>query len=86
MRYFDRSYLVRSRPVKCEDALLYDLFARNAVHAAIAGRTGAVIGFLHERFIHVTIEILTTRGKRLDPASGLWRSVVAATGQPERFL
>ncbi len=85
LRYFDPSYQVRSRPANCEDALLCDLFARHAVHAAMAGKTGVVIGFLHERFIHVPIELLATHTKRLDPASGWWRSVLAATGQPERF-
>ena len=86
IRYFDPSYQVRSRPANCEDALLCDLFARHAVHAAMAGKTGVVIGFLHERFIHVPIELLSTQTKRLDPASGWWRSVLATTGQPEQFL
>ena len=85
MRYFDPSYQVRSRPANCEDSLLCDLFARNAVHAAMAGKTGLVIGFLHERFIHIPIELLATQTKRLDPAGGWWSSVLAATGQPERF-
>jgi len=82
VRYFDPSYQVRSRPANCEDALLCDLFARHAVHAAMAGKTGVVIGFLHERFIHVPIELLATHTKRLDSASGWWRSVLATTGQP----
>ena len=85
IRYFDPSYQIRSRPANSEDALLCDLFARHAVHAAMAGKTGIVIGFLHERFIHLPIELLATHTKRLDPASGWWRSVLAATGQPERF-
>jgi 6-phosphofructokinase 1 len=85
LRYFDPSYQVRSRPANCEDALLCDLFARHAVHAAMAGKTGIVIGFLHERFIHVPIELLATHTKRLDAASGWWRSVLATTGQPDRF-
>jgi len=85
LRYFDPSYQVRSRPANCEDALLCDLFARHAVHAAMAGKTGIVIGFLHERFIHVPIELLGTHRKYLDPASGWWRSVLATTGQPEHL-
>jgi 6-phosphofructokinase 1 len=85
LRYFDPSYQVRSCRANCEDSLLCDFFARNAVHAAMAGKTGVVIGFLHERFIHVPIELLAGRVKRLDPDSGLWGSVLAATGQPERF-
>jgi 6-phosphofructokinase 1 len=85
IRYFDPSYQIRSRPANSEDALLCDLFARHAVHAAMAGKTGLVIGFLHERFIHVPIELLATHTKRLNPTSGWWRSVLAATGQPAQF-
>jgi 6-phosphofructokinase 1 len=52
----------------------------------MAGKTGVVIGFLHERFIHVPIDLLATHTKRLDPAGGWWRSALAATGQPERLV
>jgi 6-phosphofructokinase 1 len=85
VRYFDPSYEIRSCAANCQDALVCDLFARNAVHAAMAGKTGLVVGFLHERFIHVPIELLAGQTKRLDPAGSWWRSVLAATGQPARF-
>ena len=85
MRYFDPSYQVRSGPANCEDAILCDLFSRNAVHAAMAGKTGLVIGFLHERFIHVPIELLAGRRKSVDPTGPVWSGVLAATGQPECF-
>ena len=51
MRYFDPSYLVRSSPANAEDSILCDLFARHAVHAAMAGKTGLVIG-LPARQVH----------------------------------
>lgn len=85
MRYFDPSYLVRSSPANAEDAILTDLFARHAVHAAMAGKTGLVIGFLHGQFIHVPIELLASRKKQMDPEGFVWSAVLAATGQPERF-
>ncbi len=85
VRYFDPSYQIRSVPVTCEDALLCDHYARNAAHAALAGKTGMIIGFMHERFIHVPVGLLADRVKRLDPTGAGWRSVLAATGQPERF-
>jgi hypothetical protein len=34
-----------------------------------SGKTGLVIGALHDRFIHVPIELLATQQKRLDPDS-----------------
>ena len=42
MRYFDPNYLIRSVPASAEDAILCDSFARNAVHAALAGKTAKV--------------------------------------------
>jgi 6-phosphofructokinase 1 len=86
MRYMDPSYLVRSSPANAADSILCDLFARYAVHAAMAGKTGLVIGQLHDHFIHVPIELLTARTKRLDPDGPEWAAVLAATGQPERFV
>jgi len=85
MRYLDPSYLIRSRPADAEDSILCDLFARNAAHAAMAGKTGLVIGLLHDRFIHVPIERLAGQKQRLDPGSGWWHAVLASTGQPARF-
>jgi 6-phosphofructokinase 1 len=81
MRYFDPSYFVRSGPANSEDAILCDLFARNAVHAGMAGKTGLVIGFLHDEFIHVPIDMLASRRKSIDPMGPVWAAVLAATGQ-----
>lgn len=81
MRYFDPSYLIRSVPACAEDAVLCDFFARNAVHAAMAGKTGLVIGFQHDTFTHVPIELLTKQQKTLDLNSPAWLGVLAATGQ-----
>jgi 6-phosphofructokinase 1 len=85
MRYFDPSYHVRSGPANSEDAILCDMFARNAVHAAMAGKSGLVIGFLHDEFIHVPSELLASRKKSIDPAGPVWRGTLAATGQSERL-
>jgi 6-phosphofructokinase 1 len=85
MRYFDPSYFVRSSPANSEDSILCALFARQAAHAAMAGKTGLVIGYLHDRFIHVPIELLASEKKRMDPDGPAWSAVLATTGQPERF-
>ncbi len=85
VRYIDPSYLVRSVRADAEDAILCDQFARHAVHAAMAGKTGLMIGLIHDEFIHVPIELLATQRKRVDPAGAGWRAVLSATGQPARF-
>ncbi len=85
IRYFDPSYSIRSVPADAEDSILADQFARHAVHAAMAGHTGLVIGLVHDQYVHVPIDTLTSRTKRLDPQGHVWRAVLAATGQPARF-
>jgi 6-phosphofructokinase 1 len=85
MRYFDPSYSIRSSPANAADSILCDLYARNAVHAAMAGKTGLVIGYLHDSFIHIPIEMLVREKKQIDPDSVWWTAVLAATGQPPRF-
>lgn len=85
LRYFDPSYIIRSVPADAEDSILCDLFARNAVHAAMAGKTGLVVGLLHDQFIHVPIELLAHQKKRINPGDSYWHAVLASTGQPRHF-
>lgn len=85
LRYFDPGYQIRSRPANCEDAVLCDQFARLAVHAAMAGKTGLVVGLLHGMFIHVPTELIVSKTKRLNPEGPLWQAVLATTRQPARF-
>lgn len=44
-----------------------------------------MIGFLHDKFIHVPIELLAARKKTMGLDSLAWTAALAATGQPERF-
>ena len=84
-RYFDPSYQIRSRMANCGDAILCDQFARNAVHAAMAGKTGLVMGYLHDKFIHIPTELLSREAKRVIPSEPLWQAVLASTGQRAVF-
>ena len=55
------------------------------MHAAMAGKTGLVIGYLHDAFIHIPIEMLVLEKKQINPDGFWWKAVLAATGQPARF-
>ena len=86
LKYIDPSYTIRSAPANCDDRILCDLFARHAVHAAMAGKTGMVIGFWNDEFINVPISMVTSVQRRVDPEGELWTVVQGATGQPQRFF
>ena len=81
LKYIDPSYIIRSGPANSEDCVLCDLYARNAVHAAMAGKTELVVGSWHD-FIHVPTALATASRRRVTPDSLLWNSVLSSTGQP----
>jgi 6-phosphofructokinase 1 len=85
VRYIDPSYVIRSKPVSSDDAILCDWLARGAAHAGMAGKTGLVIGFLHGATLHVPMEMVAAGRQHVDPGGPAWRSVLASTGQPARF-
>ncbi|NLF32287.1 MAG: ATP-dependent 6-phosphofructokinase [Planctomycetes bacterium] len=82
LRYIDPSYIIRSVPADCEDALLCDQLARHAVHAAMAGKTEMLIGQWYNVFTHVPIALAVAQKKYMSTESELWRAALAATGQP----
>ncbi|WP_050028731.1 ATP-dependent 6-phosphofructokinase [Verrucomicrobium sp. BvORR034] len=86
MRYFDPSYQIRGCPANTEDALICDRMGRHAVHAAMSGRTGLVVSFLHGHYVHVPIDLIARSSKQVDVNGELWRAVLATTGQPARLM
>jgi 6-phosphofructokinase 1 len=70
--------------VGCKHAIVFAA-GGNAVHAAMAGKTGLVIGYLHDAFIHIPIEMLVLEKKQINPDGFWWKAVLATTGQPARF-
>ena len=85
IKYIDPSYLVRSVTANAHDAIYCIQLAQNAVHAAMAGKTGIIIGQWNGHFTHVPINIACSRRKMLSPEDPLWLSVLEATGQPVRI-
>ena len=85
LKYIDPSYIIRSVPANSQDARLCDGYARNAVHAAMAGKTDLIIGDWYSVYVHVPISLATASRKKIDPESELWNAVIAATGQPQTW-
>ncbi|MFV1964184.1 MAG: ATP-dependent 6-phosphofructokinase [Pirellulaceae bacterium] len=82
LKYLDPSYFIRSVPANAFDRFLCDQMGRHAVHAAMAGKTGMLIGYEHNQFIHVPIPAVASQEKQLDVTGDLWRAVLQVTRQP----
>jgi 6-phosphofructokinase 1 len=81
IRYIDPSYIIRSVPANSEDRIYCGFLGQYAVHAAMAGKTGLMISFLNEQFVHVPLKEAVKKRKQINPHSRFWLSVLEATGQ-----
>jgi 6-phosphofructokinase 1 len=85
IRYIDPSYNIRSCAPTPNDSIFCFQLAQMAVHAGMSGRTGMVVGYLNGQFIHLPMEVATSKRKKIELTSQLWQSVLEATGQPVSF-
>ena len=85
VKYFDPSYMIRSVPARGTDAIRCYMLARNAVHAAMAGRTNCVVGNIGDCYTLVPIPLATIERQKVNLSSDLWRSVMDATCQEYYF-
>ncbi len=81
LKFIDPSYIVRSVPANSNDRVYCGFLGQNAVHAAMAGKTGMVVSRLAGRYVHLPLDLVTLRRKKLNITSDYWRSVIESTGQ-----
>jgi 6-phosphofructokinase 1 len=83
LKYIDPSYMIRGVAANAMDAVFCDELARQAVHAAMAGKTDVMVGRWHRSFTHVPLPLALSEKKRIDPDKELWLAVTETTGQPK---
>ena len=86
VKYIDPSYMIRSVPANPNDRIFCGFLGQHSAHAAMAGKTGMLIGSWNNRFIHVPLEMAVSKRKRLDPEGIIWTSVLESTGQPSEMV
>lgn len=83
MKYFDPSYIIRSVPANTSDGLFCATLGQNAVHAAMAGKTGMVVSIWHGVYCQIPIDLAISTRKMINPKGAEWLSVLESTGQPD---
>lgn len=81
LKYIDPSYIIRSLPANSNDHVFCSFLGRDAVHAAMTGRTNMLIGHWNDNFVHIPISLSAGKRKQVDPHGKLWLNVLEATGQ-----
>jgi 6-phosphofructokinase 1 len=83
LKYIDPSYMIRSVPANASDSLYCGSLAKYAVHAAMAGKTGMVVGLVNDVFVHLPLCSVASKRKTVDPDGNIWMQVLETTGQPQ---
>jgi 6-phosphofructokinase 1 len=83
LKYIDPSYIIRAAAANASDSIFCTTLGHHAVHAALAGKTDLIVGTWNGAFTHVPIPLAVAGRKKISPDSGLWRTVIETTGQPE---
>ncbi|MDR3337083.1 MAG: ATP-dependent 6-phosphofructokinase [Treponema sp.] len=81
LKYIDPSYIIRSAPADPVDSVYCERLGNAAVHAAMTGKTKALIGLVNNEFVHLPMKVAVHRN-HVDPESNLWRDTLDATHQP----
>ncbi len=81
LKFIDPSYLIRSVPATPGDSVYCGFLGQNAVHAAMAGKTGMVVTELKSSMVHLPLDLVTLRRRTLNIQSDYWCSVMDTTGQ-----
>jgi 6-phosphofructokinase 1 len=85
VKYIDPSYIIRAAPANSADQLFCARLAQNAVHAAMTGRSGMLVGYWHGQMTHVPIAALNGRSQSINEAGELWFNILETTRQPRKI-
>lgn len=81
LKFIDPSYIIRSVRANAGDRVYCGFLGQNAVHAAMAGKTGMVVTQLKSSMVHLPLELVTTKRRNINVLSDYWCSVLESTGQ-----
>jgi len=81
LKTIDPSYIIRSVPANANDRVYCGFLGQHAVHAAMAGKTNMVVAKIMDRYVHVPLDLIVNKRRRLNIHSDFWRAVLESTGQ-----
>lgn len=81
LKYIDPSYMIRSVPANASDSIYCGALGQYAVHAAMAGKTGMLVGLMKDEYVHIPFKMIKS-GAQVNPEGNVWMRVLETTGQP----
>nr|GMC51880.1 ATP-dependent 6-phosphofructokinase 6-like [Ipomoea batatas] len=86
LKYIDPTYMIRAIPSNASDNVYCTLLAQSAIHSAMAGYTGFVVGSVNGRHSQIPFHRVIGKQNRVVVTDRMWARVLASTNQPSFFL
>jgi len=80
--YIDPSYIIRSCTIRANDHIYCTRLARDAVHTAMRGYTGVVVGPIHNVIVLVPSKLIAMGKRKVSVNSSAWQSCVQTCNMP----
>ncbi|KAF3943681.1 hypothetical protein CMV_029785 [Castanea mollissima] len=82
LKHIDPTYMIRAIPGNASDNVYSTLLSHSAVHGAMAGYTGFIVGPVNGRHAMIPFNRITERQNKVVITDRMWARLLASTNQP----
>lgn len=82
LKHIDPTYMIRAIPSNASDNVYCTLLAQSAVHGAMAGYTGFVVGPVNGRHSYIPFNRITVQQNKVVITDRMWARLLSSTNQP----
>nr|KAJ0194356.1 hypothetical protein LSAT_V11C800412660 [Lactuca sativa] len=81
MKYIDPTYIIQAVPSNAYDNIYCTLLAQSAIHGAMAGFSGFIVGPVNNRHAYIPIQRVTEATNVVKLTDRMWARLLASTNQ-----
>uniref|UniRef100_A0A1D1Y4G8 ATP-dependent 6-phosphofructokinase n=1 Tax=Anthurium amnicola TaxID=1678845 RepID=A0A1D1Y4G8_9ARAE len=82
LKYIDPTYMIRAIPSNASDNVYCTLLAHSAIHGAMAGYTGFIVGPVNGRHAYIPFYRVTKSQNKVVITDRMWARLLSSTNQP----
>ncbi|EOY29818.1 Phosphofructokinase 3 isoform 1 [Theobroma cacao] len=82
LKYIDPTYMIRAIPSIASDNVYCTLLAHSAVHGAMAGYTGFIVGPVNGRHAYIPFNRIIEKQNKVVITDRMWARLLSSTNQP----
>ncbi|KMZ63703.1 6-phosphofructokinase [Zostera marina] len=82
LKYIDPTYMIRAIPSNASDNVYCTLLAQSAVHGAMAGYTGCIVGPVNGRHAYIPFHRIIDTQNQVVITDRMWAQLLSSTNQP----